>query len=119
MKSFSIYYISGSSFKRGYKGMEARRTKMIQARASFREQGSLKLISKEQKMKSKDEEKPENRNIFLIFRWGVAIFLFILYIYGVEGKSEKMNELSRKSSKEIQKNEKYIEKCSAFFGDMW
>lgn len=99
--------------------MEARREKVIQARASFQKQGSLKFISKEQKIQSTEEEKPKKRNIFLMFRWFVAIFLFVLYIYGVEGETEKINELSRKSFKEIQKNEKYIEKCSAFFGDMW
>ena len=99
--------------------MEARREKMIQARASFREQGNLKLISKEKKMSSPGKEKQSNRHIFLIVRCFMAIILFILYIYGISGKTEKMNELSRKSFKEIQKNEKYIEKCSAFFGDMW
>lgn len=106
-------------FERVGIGMEARREKMIQAKASFQQQGSLKLISSESRMGEVSGAKIKNRNIFLILRWCMAVILLLLYIYGMEWDTGEIGEICRKSMKEIQKNEKYIEKCSAFLGEMW
>ena len=88
--------------------MEARREKMIQAKASFQQQGSLDFITREKPMPSVGKEKPKYRNIYLIIRWMVAVFLFILYIYGRELDTGKIGEFCQKSAQEIQKKEKYI-----------
>ena len=99
--------------------MEARREKMIQAKASFQQQGSLDFITREKPMPSVGKEKTKYRNIYLIIRWMVAVFLFIFYIYGRELDTGEIGEICQKSAQEIQKNEKYIEKCSAILGEMW
>lgn len=99
--------------------MEARREKLIQARASFQGQEPIRLHSKEKEVTSSLQKKDSHRHIFLVIRTAMAIFLFVLYIYGVEEKNGKFSELSRKSCEAIQKNEIFIEKCSAFLGEMW
>lgn len=99
--------------------MEARREKLIQARASFQGKEPIRLHSKEKEVTSSLQKKDSHRHIFLVIRTVMAIFLFVLYIYGVEEKNGKLSELSRKSCQAIQKNEFFIEKCSAFLGEMW
>lgn len=101
--------------------MEARKEKLMQARASFQSQGSsfsYSIPAKSRESEQKDARR-DFRHISLIVRIFLAIGLFIIYICAMEMDSSKINEFARKSNTEIQKNQIIIEKCSNELGKIW
>lgn len=101
--------------------MEARREKLMQAKASFQKQGSLSSYpsTKERKEKKETGQGKEFGHILLIIRILTASALFLLYIYGMKVDESKINEIARKSCMEIKKNETFIERCSVQLGKIW
>lgn len=95
--------------------MEAREEKLLMARASFRNEGSPKHFQGEEK---KTEIKNRGKSMFLL-RLVTALLLFGAFVYSDYSEVSKINEISRKSFEEIQKDEINIEKYSALFGRMW
>ncbi|MDE6312561.1 MAG: hypothetical protein K2M46_02915 [Lachnospiraceae bacterium] len=101
--------------------MEARREKLMQARASFGNQGSPSLYRSPEKTTKVSQDLTEKKiqHISLIIRLLIAASLFLLYIYAMEYDVSEMNEIAQKSCEEIKKNEIIIEKCSAELGKIW
>lgn len=101
--------------------MEARSEKLMQARASFGEQGSPSLYHSHEKTTKASRHLSEKKiqHISLIIRFLIAASLFLLYIYAMEYDVSEMNEIAQKSCEEIKKNEIIIEKCSAELGKIW
>lgn len=95
--------------------MGAREEKLLMARASFENEGSLKYFSEN---KEKEEGQWRGKSSFII-RFVVALLLFGVFVYGDCSDVSKINEISQKSYDEIQKSEINVEKCSALFGRMW
>lgn len=95
--------------------MEAREEKLLMARASFKNEGSPKYFQEEKK---KEETQGKGKNMFVL-RLVVAFVLFGAFVYSDYSGVSKINEISRKSMEEIQKNEINIEKYSALLGQMW
>lgn len=101
--------------------MEARKEKLMQARASFQSQGSSFSYPVSGKQQASDDKggKREFRYISLMIRAFMAVGLFIIYIYAMKMDASKWNEFARKSNAEIQKNQIIIEKCSKELGKIW
>lgn len=95
--------------------MEAREEKLLMARASFENEGSLKYFGEE---KEREEDKKRGKNMFLL-RLIAAMILFGVFVYGDSSKNPQFSEISRKSFEGIQKSEINVEKYSAFIGRMW
>ncbi len=95
--------------------MEAREEKLLMARASFGNEGSLKYFAEN---KEKEEGERRGKSGFII-RLVVALLLFGTFVYGDTSNMSELNEISRKSYDGIQKSEINVEKYSALFGRMW
>ncbi len=95
--------------------MEAREEKLLLARASFKTEGSPKYFREEKK---KEETQGKGKTMFVL-RLAVACLLFGVFVYSDDSEVSKINEMSRISLEEIQRNEINIEKYSALLGRMW
>lgn len=95
--------------------MEVREEKLLMARASFENEGSLKYFEPQSE---KEQEQKKGKSSFVI-RLVVAVLLFGVFVYGDSSNMSELNEISRKSYDGIQKSEINVEKYSALFGRMW
>lgn len=95
--------------------MEAREEKLLLARASFRNEGSLNYFEPQ---REKKQELKRGKGMFL-FRGLVALILFGVFAYGDSTNTRELNEISRKSYALIQKSEINVEKYSALISRIW